>query len=193
MKTKLYSLIAALLLPFVSYGSIAFSGTALNGASGVNIGDYSVLLFDTSGAGFNSAGLNLIDANATLSSSATYGSGFEVAAVSAAADFFGIATIVEYGFSYSLGTISDGDSFGILTFAGGSSATAVGGTSYSIFTDSSWTSPADGAAVTFGSDLNTLSSAAGASGTVTAVPEPSTYATLAGLLALGFVMLRRRG
>jgi len=26
-----------------------------------------------------------------------------------------------------------------------------------------------------------------------AVPEPSTYATLAGLLALGFVMLRRRG
>lgn len=191
MKTKLYSLIVALLLPLASYGSIAFSGTALNNAAGVSIDDYAVLLFDTSGSGFDSAALSSIDAGASLSSSATYGAGFEVASVSAATDFFGFATILEFDFSYSLGTISNGDSFGVLTFAG-SSATAVGGTSYSIFTDSSWTSPADGAAITFGSDLNTLSSAAGATGTV-AVPEPSTYATLAGLLALSFVMLRRRG
>lgn len=173
MKTKLYSLIAALLLPLASYGSIAFSGTALNNAGGVSTDDYAVLLFDTSGSGFNSAALSSIDANSNLSSSATYGSGFEVASVSAAADFFGIATILEFDFSYSLGTISADDSFGVLTFAG-SSATAVGGSSYSIFTDSTWVSPADGAAVTFGSELNTLSSAAGASGSVTAVPEPST-------------------
>jgi len=44
-----------------------------------------------------------------------------------------------------------------------------------------------------GTDFSGGTSGTGVSFTVTAVPEPSTYATLAGLLALGFVMLRRRG
>lgn len=189
MKSKLYYLLALLALPFVSFGSIAISGTALDtGASGISVGDYSVLLFDTSGSAFDTS--LSIAAGADLTDSDTY-SGFVVADTTTVADFFGFGQYSEWNFSYNLGDISENDYFGILTFDGGSS-TAVGGSTFEIWTSSDWKSPADGAADTFGAAFSTLSGSAGATGTV-AVPEPSTYATLAGLLALSFVMLRRRG
>ena len=59
---------------------------------------------------------------------------------------------------------------------------------YNLFTDSTTYlfGGASGSAVDFGTGPQS-------SVATQAVPEPSTYATLAGLLALGFVMLRRRG
>lgn len=190
MKTKLYYILALFALPFVSFGSIAISGTALStSASGISVGDYSVLLFDTSGSAFNTAALAELEAGVDLSSSGTY-AGFVVADTTPVADFFGFGAYNEWNFSYNLGDIAENDYFGVLTFEGGSS-TAVADTTYEIWTSSDWRSPADGAAVTFGAEFTTLGGAAGATGTV--VPEPSTYATLAGLFALVFVMLRRRG
>ncbi len=90
---------------------------------------------------------------------------------------------------------------GVTDFANAASAT-----SYSIFGDSGWaalpaagTPPAVANLLTLAPDNIVVGSfaASGTSGTLsgittTAVPEPSTFAALAGLCALGAVMVRRR-
>ena len=86
------------------------------------------------------------------------------------------------------------DGFSSIYFHNGGDATIAGSTY-------TFTSQVD-TAITLAPNGSTLSDAAGAglmdfqritsSFTVTAVPEPSTYALLGGLCALGFVMVRRR-
>jgi hypothetical protein len=196
MKNKLHYLIALFALPFAASASIAISGTALQNVDGLSGGDYGILLVDTSGSAFDAAALASINQGLDLSSGASFGSNYYVAGTNSAASVFGSISL-----GFSTGTFdivgasavaSAGDSFAVLTFDG-SSSTSVGGTTYEIWTDAGWTLPNDGAAETFGGLYTKYTSgSAGATGTV-AVPEPSTYATLAGLLALGFVMLRRRG
>ena len=96
------------------------------------------------------------------------------------------------GVTYNLGgSINTGNEIGVLTFAS-STTTALAGDAYSIFTGG-WTVPADGANLSLtGTGAPAFGIAAAGTGTV-AVPEPSAFATLAGICALGFVMLRRRG
>lgn len=56
-----------------------------------------------------------------------------------------------------------------------------------------FTLPSNDAGVfTFGSEQSQLNGLDGNQFSVVAVPEPSTYATLAGLFALSWVMVRRR-
>ena len=62
--------------------------------------------------------------------------------------------------------------------------------SYSLYTDASWLAPADGATVTFGNELNQING--GAASLSVVVPEPSTYALIAGFAAFLFVAIRRR-
>jgi hypothetical protein len=192
MKIKLLSLLSIVALPVVSFGTASISGTALRNVTGLADGDFSVLLVDTSGSGFNSAALSTLTAGADLTSSSTY-AGFEVLTTTTASFFFG-STTAEFNianFDVLGQPIVSSDLFGILTFTGGST-TAANGTSYEIWTDATWDIPADGGTETFNSGalVQLDSVAAGSVGSV--VPEPSTYAALSGLLALGYVMARRR-
>lgn len=112
--------------------------------------------------------------------------GYQPASVSTTLDVSG-----ETPFVFVLGGISD--------FADASTAT-----SYSIFGDSGWGTLPAGAVPPAVANLLTLDpdnivvgsfAATGSGGgtlTSVAVPEPSAYALLGGLLALGCVMLRRR-
>ena len=198
MKTKLHYILAALMLPFVASASISISGTALKNVDSLSDGDFGVLLVDTSGSGFSSfATTGGLAAGVDLTAGSSFGSGYYVADTATASFFFGSTTL-----GFNTGTFdiegpsavaSSGDSFAIFTFDG-SSSTSVADSTYEIWTQSVWQLPTDGSGVTFPADLPAYNSgSAGASGTVAAVPEPSTFATLAGLCALGFVMLRRRG
>ena len=113
--------------------------------------------------------------------------GYQPASVSTNLDVSG-----ESPFVFVLGGIND--------FANASAAT-----SYSIFGDSGWGTLPAGAVPPAVANLLTLApdnvvvgsyaASAGGGGTLSAVsivPEPSAYALLGGLLALGCVMLRRR-
>ena len=96
-------------------------------------------------------------------------------------------------FSNTSGGLSAGSEFALFLFDGvtGSSVTTVGGESFGFHTGANWTVPAnDAGTYSFGAQFTPLAGSVGANGTV--VPEPSSYALLGGLLALGCVMLRRR-
>jgi hypothetical protein len=192
MKIKLISLFSIIALPVVLFGTASISGTALRNVTGLGDGDFSVLLVDTSGSGFNSAALSTLTVGADLTSSSTY-AGFEVLTTTTASFLFG-STTAEFNianFDVLSQPIVSSDSFGILTFTGGST-TAANGTSFEIWTDATWDIPANSGAESFNSGalVQLDSVAAGSIGSV--VPEPSTFAALAGLCALGAVMVRRR-
>ena len=94
------------------------------------------------------------------------------------------------GVTYDLGgSVATGNEIGVLVFNSSTSFTK-GGDPFLVFAGSpAWTVPADGSnlsltgAPNFGLTPIAIS---------IVLPEPSTYSTLAGLIALGFVMLRRR-
>jgi len=111
-----------------------------------------------------------------------------------AAQNFGPSISVASGntnFSINDAGASAGYSFALLYFNGtsGASVTTVGGEQFGFLTSGDWTIPAnDSGTFNFGSEFSTVTGSAN----LTVVPEPSTFAALAGLCALGAVMVRRR-
>ena len=113
-----------------------------------------------------------------------------------AAQNFGPSISVASGntnFSINDAGASAGYSFALLYFNGtsGASVTTIGGEQFGFLTSGDWTIPAnDSGTFNFGSEFSAVTGSANL--TVAAVPEPSTFAALAGLCALGAVMVRRR-
>jgi len=111
-----------------------------------------------------------------------------------AAQNFGPSISVASGntnFSINDAGASAGYSFALLYFNGtsGASVTTIGGEQFGFLTSGDWTIPAnDSGTFNFGSEFSTVTGSAN----LTVVPEPSTFAALAGLCALGAVMVRRR-
>ena len=113
-------------------------------------------------------------------------------------------TFLDAGGDYlasQLGSATVGSVFGQISLGGVSGVSLAQGTafaivveasddSYSLYTDASWLAPADGATVTFGNELNQING--GAASLSVVVPEPSTYALIAGFAAFLFVAIRRR-
>ena len=191
---KIKSLIAGLLLSSVAVNaSITLSGTSILSAdlNGLSTGVFVASSSATFDAGlFNFSGAV---AEGTLFDTGTALNGYTVLGAASINPAGGSSALVS-GVTYNLGAgVATGNEIGVLAFAS-SLTSALASDTYSIFTDG-WTVPADGANLSLtGTGAPSFASSVGA-GTVTgaAIPEPSTYATLAGLLALGFVMLRRRG
>jgi len=187
MKTLIISLVASSLLVSAA-SAVTFSGFAATGAT-VASGSSSFLVSD-GGDGFD---FDATIAGLTFTSgSVVTGTNDTVFAYNAAQNFGQIVVSGNASFSNTDAGLGAGSAFALVLFDGVTTAsyTTVGGQAFGFHTDASWTIDANNAGTFgFGSALNALN---GIGSTGTVVPEPSSYALLGGLLALGFVMLRRR-
>lgn len=187
---------------YASHAAITFTGTAFSNAPGISIGDVGVLIFDKNNTGFES--INLI-AGSSITSSATYGENAQGNLFSVALDSSKIATnpvgaLITLSGAFSNVSISNGvdvgDKFAFVVFEN-STTTVLEGDKYTIWTDLTWVVKPDGT-YAFNANPNsaqykqfTSTSSPLLSKTVP-VPEPSSFAALAGLAAIGFVASRRR-
>ena len=186
---KIKSLLAGLLLSsVVANASITISGTSIvsGDLSGLSTGVFVVSnssTFDVSLFNFNGS----LDAGVSF----TQGSSFKGYTVlgSLGINAAGPNGVLGSGTTYNLGAgVATGNEIGVLAFAASTTET-IGYDSFSVFTGG-WTVPADGANLSLtGTGAPSFGAATGAT---VIVPEPSSYALLGGLLALGCVMLRRR-
>jgi len=188
---KIKSLIAGLLLSAVAANaSITISGTSIFSAdlNGLTTG---IFVSSSSGA-FDVSLFNFaesLDAELPFASGTSF-NGYTVLGSAPINPAGGNSALVS-GVTYNLGAgVATGNEIGVLAF-NNSTAETIGGEAFSIFTGG-WTVPADGANLGLtGGSSPSFAGVTGTLGTV-AVPEPSSYALLGGLLALGCVMLRRR-
>ena len=190
MKSKL--LIAGLILSsVVANASVTISGTSI--VSTAISGDAAGLFVASNSATFD---VSLFNGVGALPFPTSFDTGTDIFGYtvlgSAVINAAGPNGVLGSGVTYNLGgRVATGNEIGVLSFAT-STETAIAGDSYSIFTGG-WTVPSDGANLSLtGTGAPAVGIAAAGTGTV-AVPEPSAFATLAGICALGFVMLRRRG
>ena len=185
MKTKL--IIAGLMLSsIVANASVTLSGTSI--VSSAILGDSQGVFIASNSASFD-ASLFTTEIDLFSFAAGTDVFGYTVLG-SASINTAGTNGVLGSGVTYNLtGSVGTGNEIGILSFAT-STTTALEGDTFSVFTNG-WTVPADGSNLPLTGAPNFGLAAVGA-GSI-AVPEPSAYATLAGLMALGFVMLRRRG
>lgn len=172
----------------VSQAAITISGTALLNTSGVADGDLAVFLVSVDGTSFNGSSFNITE-GADLTNSSTYGPSFTVITTEFASEFFGNISVSTTTAVSLTGGIDTGDAFGILTFDGGSTNASAG--VFEIWTAANWDMPLDGITENFDIELTQLNSV-GPSFTGTVVPEPSSFALLAGCFGLAWVMVRRR-
>jgi hypothetical protein len=180
----------------VNLHGYSISGTAVASASNLAGGNSSFLIVDLTGG--DTLDTSFFAAGVTLAANTTVGNYF-IAAHNPVASLFG--TTVPGNASFSIapggsGAVTD-DYFYIAAFGTntGASVTLAGGNTFDLLSDASWkigASNGDTDLYGSGNAFAQLASANGAQYTVAAVPEPSSYALLGGLLALGCVMLRRR-
>jgi hypothetical protein len=186
-------ILGSLLIATIASANVTFNGTALLNTPGLAAGDVGILLVDNSNSGFSSISIR---AGSSLTSSSTYGD-FSALTSGTASTIFGGTSLALPLSNYSLPSVANtGDKFAILVFST-SLTTAIGGDTYKIWTDSSWVIPADGSTTSFqitpaNGFFTTLTSASSFNGTVSAIPEPATYAALFGLGVLGMAAFRRR-
>ena len=171
----------------VSQASITISGTSLfnteifNNSEGIyissNTGSFDESLFTTLDNGTSFATGTVIGDYTVLGSAAVNNATATQAALNA-------------GVTFNLGgNVSTGNEIGLLVFST-STDSATASDTYTIWTNN-WLVAADGSNLSL-TGSGPYSGASFGSGSVTAVPEPSTFAALAGLCALGAVMVRRR-
>jgi hypothetical protein len=169
--------------------TVSLTGTALLNAPGLSAGQEYALLVDKAGDGFGA--LSSVGAGLSIAGSATYGSNYELISSGSASllgGTFSVLTLNATGINLTAG-VDANDSFGVLVF-GTSTGTTTAADSFSIWTAANWLLPNDGSTITAPADFDQISTAAPFSGTV--VPEPSSFALLAGCFGLAWVMVRRR-
>jgi len=202
--------ILALASGLVANASVTTSGSALLKVPNIAVGDVSYLIIDETNTGFTNLGSvnpntssfvagTIYSETSIAINSDSFGSNFTIAGTKTAASSFGSIS-VGAGYTISVGNgVDSGDNFAIIVFEN-SSTTAISGDTYRIYTDASWVVPADGTNWSFGptagagvfKQLGTTASPAFTKTVASAVPEPSTYAALAGVAVLGLAALRRR-
>jgi hypothetical protein len=198
-----YSKITFLLLSYLSFVSLAqaitFSGTAIrptlgNNGSALASNQLALFVVDTAGDGFSS-----IQAGDLLTEGNLLGSDDFILKTSSSSISIGqtIVPFTSFSFNLNINNIGANDAFAVYFFDGidSSATTATAGSFYGLATDSTWTIPFFNAAtLDFNptADEDSFQQLSNLQANNLVVPEPSAYAALAGLLALGFATFRRR-
>lgn len=177
--------------------SVTFSGNALLNVTGLNVGDVGIFLVDNNGSNFSSFS---IDLNDSLTDAATYGNYTVLGSKTASS----ISTNKFLSGAFSGvnldANVTTGDRFAVVVFDT-STTTAQANDTWRVFTDATWVVPADGSLLSYaasptGSNFKQLGVSATPilTGTVAgaAIPEASSFAAIAGLMAVGFASVRRR-
>jgi hypothetical protein len=203
--TSLVSLAAGL----VAQASVQFSGAALLKVPNISSGDVSYLIIDENNTGFGNVGSinpststfvagSVYETTALTVGSDNLGSNFTIVGTKTATGTTTISVLGSYAGIQLTGGVDAGDKFAIIVFEN-STTSAVASDTYRIFTDPTWVVPSDGFTITFSNttagsfaQLGTTATPAFTKTVVSAVPEPSTYAALAGVAVLGLAALRRR-
>lgn len=184
----------SLFLPFAAHAQagITINGQSLFNAPSLSEGQFGAYLVNTDGSAVNGSSFDF-GVGDSLLDSATYGSSFELIGSSNVSSDFG-QTFLPAGFTFNLTNgVDTGDSFLVVVFdqADNTSTVATVGSTYRIWTDSSWVVPSDGDTVTFNQGgLNRLTDAADFTAQV--VPEPATYAFMLSVSFLIFAIYFRR-
>ncbi len=177
---------------------VGVTGPAVRGSgTGIALGDFAAILVSTSGASFSTVSFT---AGELLNDVASYGSGFALVQVGSVASSFGTLQFNANFTTELVNGISQGDSFAVITFNDSlnNASGAVAGDTYKIWTNAAWLVPADGSNFTFttgtvgAANFPTATGAPTLTGVVSAIPEPSSFAALAGLAVVGMAATRRR-
>jgi hypothetical protein len=209
-----FALTAAVTLAtgLIANATVTFTGTALLRVPNISSGDVSYFIIDENNIGFGNIGSinpststftagTIWDGTALTVGSDNLGSNFTIVGSKIAAGASSIALSGSYS-ALPLGNgVDSGDKFAIIVFET-STSTAIGLDTYRIYTDASWTVRADPSTTSFSATPSTdtflqLGTTATPAFTksvasTTVIPEPSTYAALAGVAVLGLAALRRR-
>lgn len=184
----------------IANAAVTFTGIAFNNVPGIAVGDVGALIIDRNGSGF--AGLSF-EAGLPLNLDSTYGD-FTVAlgvTRTATSPVTGLITLTGAFSGINLvNGVSTGDRFAYVIFSS-STASTIAGDTFTVWTDPTWIIPADGQSIAYnanptGTQFRQFTSTATPTfiGSVAGgvIPEPSSFAALAGLLAVGFAASRRR-
>lgn len=198
MKTNRLVISVALLAGFTQLQAVQISGTAINPAlenDGSTVSGDQLVLFvvDRDNNGFG--GVTSAD---DLNQGTILNNDDYILARGSTTSFgptSGFAGFSSFSFTLGDNDIQGGDEFAVYFFDNtASTATAATDGFYALATDGTWQLPTNNSA-TFdfnaNADSDSFQQLSGVQA-VNPVPEPSTFAALAGILALGFAMVRRR-
>lgn len=199
MKKTLACIFTALVCGLTSASAqynVSLNGTAVQ-SNEVSEGDFAAYVVSLDGTSFSSSNFSF-SAGDDLTTSASYGSSFALLGttnVTTIPEISFLGDLIGGGSFSSSEAISSGDQFGIISFAG-SSTSAIGSSEFTTWTvDGNWLLPNSGNNESFGNaGIYTTMTSSYSQGLVAnaAVPEPSTYAAIAGFMAIGFAAYRRR-
>lgn len=187
MKTTITTITVLLATIMVSQASITISGTSLfsteifNGSQGIYI--------SSNTNSFDESLFSTLAANTSFSTGTVIGD-YTVLGFGAVNNASSTKAALNAGVTYNLGgNVATGNEIGLLVF-NASTGSASAGDTYTIWTNN-WLVASDGANLSLTGAGPYVGPSFG-SGSVVPVPEPSAFAALAGVLALGFVAVRRR-
>ena len=167
------------------------SGTAATSASNIIAGNSSFVIVDTTGG--DTLTSSAFTVGLTLSAGTSFGD-YYVASYNSVVSTFGTTVSGNATFSLGDGGVEANDTYYVVAFGtqSGDGITLTNGDTFGILSGADWQLDAnDASSFDYGTDMQQFTTFNGAQFTV--VPEPSAFAAIAGVMALGFVMVRRRG
>lgn len=179
---------------------VGVTGPAVRGAgTGIALGDFAAIIVSTDGTSFSTISFTQGE---LLNLASSYGTGFTVLQTGSVINSLGTLQFNANFTTELVNGISQGDSFAVVSFntSLNDASGAIAGDTFKIWTNPAWVIPADGSNFTFttgtvgSSNFPTSTGLPAITGTVTggAIPEPSSFAALAGLAMLGFAGMRKR-